>query len=42
MQSLLAVSGIVSFSLDARNMQVAPRSCRWFFLVGSTDRNRSM
>lgn len=41
MHSFSAVRGIVSFSLEARNMHTAPSSCRWHFRVGTTAKNLS-
>lgn len=41
MHSFSAVRGIVSFILEATNMQVAPSSCRRLFFTGSSDRKRS-
>lgn len=39
MHNFSAVSGMVSLSLEARNMQTAPRSCRWVLGVASKDEN---
>lgn len=41
MHNFSAVSGTVSFILEAKNIQVAPSSCNLVFLVGSTDKNLS-
>ncbi len=41
MHNFSAVSGTVSFILEAKNIQVAPNSCNLVFLVGSTDKNLS-
>lgn len=41
MQSFSADNGLQSFSLEARNMHTAPRSCKKLFLVGTTAKNLS-
>lgn len=41
MHNFSAVSGMVSLSLDARNMHTAPSSCRWVFGVGTPAKKRS-
>lgn len=41
MHSFSAVRGIVSFILEATNMQVAPSNCKRLFLRGSNDKNLS-